>query len=44
MNPECRKKYELNDFKKNNLLRVWIKINQNLVKEIYEWTTSRSNT
>jgi hypothetical protein len=34
MNPECRKKYELNDFKKNNLLRLRKYMNELLLDQI----------
>jgi hypothetical protein len=34
MDPECRKKYELNDFRKNNLLRLRKFMNELLLDQI----------
>lgn len=34
MEPECRKKYELNDFRKNNLLRLRKYMNEILMDQI----------
>ena len=32
MDPECRKKYELNDFRKSNLLRVFLRSIKKVLK------------
>lgn len=34
MDPECRKKYELNDFRKNNLLRLRKYMNEILLDQL----------